>query len=332
MPNTITPIASPTHANTRAYLQNWVDTLAAVGWVRSDAAAQVDIATATTSAGYVGAMFFESTDALSLERPIYLRVAFSNQTHGTFLRCQPTSIGFGLSLDKVAGIMDSATALYLSMCGTSSSYPATSGAGFQSAIFASSSNDGSLRLCDQPEAFAYNVSENNRGVHPAAFVVMARTKDENGNPTADGILICAPDNAWNSTVRAMAMSLIKPSGVIYSKSRGLCPFMTERTATSVELAAVGQVASADGLPQLQHPWACTPRLYPFEDVAMLSSFSAAAVGDILTVQVGAAVRKYLFLGRTGTPPSTVGSWAGNTTDYLVSKDMLIEAGIAILWE
>ena len=81
---------------------------------------------------------------------------------------------------------------------------------------------------------------------------------------------------------------------------------------------------------MQHPWACTPRLYPFEDIGMFPSYQAAAIGDILNVQQGGGSRKYIFLGRTGPCPSTVG-YSG-TASVTSTADMYIEAGYAMLWE
>jgi len=176
-------------------------------------------------------------------------------------------------------------------------------------------------------------SQPDRGVHPAFFIAIARTKDADGNPTADGVVVCSPEASWANTVRPMTMTFLTPAAVFYATSRGLCPFLTEGTFGGTnQPPSAGQVASVGGLPQMQHPWACTPRLYPFEDVAYLSHFAAAAIGDTMDVQVGAATKKYLFLGRVGCAPSTVGAWGATAVTYESNADMWIDAGIAILWE
>lgn len=331
MSTIIRPISDPIYSYARAHLQHWVDVLAACGWVQSNSAGQVDIATAPIAAGSVGTLIFESTDALSAVLPIYIKVYFNNLAHGSYQRCFASSIGVSFELDKATGNLTGAVR-YFGQCQTSSSYPSGRTANWVPSIFASG-DGGSLRICEQPGAFAYMSSQSDRGVHPAFFIAIARTKDVDGNPTADGVLVCAPETSWSSTVRPMTMTFFTPEAVFYAPSRSLCPFLTEGSfAGSSSPPSAGQVASVGGLPQMQHPWACTPRLYPFEDVAYFSHFAAAAIGDTMDVQVGAATKKYLFLGRTGTPPSTVGAWGGTSINYDSNADMWIDAGIAILWE
>ena len=326
----IRPIPDPTWAYTKIYLQHWVDVLAAVGWRRVEFGNQIDIPTAPVTQGSLGAMIFESTDDLSADAPIYLRLSYQNYAHGSFSRCFLSYVEVGMRINMLSGSMENGVGF--NQLSSASTYPSARATGYQSTIYASGSG-GDLRICDQPEAFAFTPSEQNRGVHPAAFFALSRMKDRDGNPTPNGVVVCAPESSWVNTVRPMTISTVsKDAGPVIVKSRGLCPFMTERTRDATSRPAAGQVASVEGMQQLQHPWACTPRLYPFEDVAYMASYEAAAVGDILNVQVGAEVRKYMFLGRTGTPPSAVGSFGSTSMEYTENGDMWIPAGIAILWE
>lgn len=324
------PISAPGHVSTRSYLQNVIDVLAAVGWVReTEVTGQVDPAAAPTTSGFVGTLYFKSTDALSAELPIYLRISFYNYTHGSYNVCCP--INYGVGLGHNGSSLNAETAIYLPGIVTATSYPNIRGTGYMSTMFASG-DGGSLRLCDQPEAYAYSTSYPDRGVHAHGFVTIARIKDADGNPTAEGIVLVSGENSVGNSSQPMTMSTIKPSGIMVNRSRGLCPIITEHVGSSTTVSAPGQTASVDGVPQIQHPWACTPRLYPFEEIAFLPSHSVASTGDILKVQVGTAVKSYIFVGRVGFCPSTVGSTYGSSTSTIENRDMLLDAGIAMLWE
>lgn len=332
MATRISPVVGANYAYTRIYLQSVIDTLAAVGWVRSEAAGQMNVETAPLAGSALGWLTFESTDALSAEAKIYLRLGFSNGSRGTGVATMITAMQVGFQIDESGSLVEG-TFAWRSMLLPSASYPAATGAGYVQSTFASG-DGGSLRWCDQPERYAYSASLPNLGVHANSFFAIARTKDENGNPTTDGLVICSADGGIATSSMAMVMStLSRAAGPTLIGSRCLCPLLTESAPVgSSTFAQAGRVASVGGLPQLQHPWACTPRLYPFEDIAYLPSYSAASVGDVMNVQVGAELKKYLFVGRTGACPSVVGGYGRTARSFTENADMFLDAGIAILWE
>lgn len=332
MATRISPVQGTSYAYTRVYLQSVIDTLEAVGWVRSEAPNQIVVGEAPVAAGSLGSLTFESTDALSDEAKIYLRLGFINGNHGTSVATFLTSMQVGFQIQG-SGHLVAGTFIERGMLAGNTSTPSATGAGHVSSTFASG-DGGSLRWCDQPERYAMSPTQPNQGVHANSFFAIARTKDENGNPTTDGLVICANEFGIFNNVVSMTMStLSRETGPTVVASRCLCPLLTESAPNSSNtVAQAGRVASVGGLPQLQHPWACTPRLYPFEDVAYMPSYSAASVGDVMNVQVGAELKKYLFVGRTGACPSVVGGYGRTTRNYTENADLFVDAGIAILWE
>lgn len=303
-------------------IQAWHDAFIACGWVQTDDTGQISLGDAATktTVGTVGWRVYKSTDPLSGQLPIFIKVGFNNISHGAYSGCLLTYMLVGFATDGAGTV--AAPLSYIYGCTTSSTYPSATAPGALSSLLASG-DGGSFRAVDLPGYFAYSSADTSRGVHSAGTFVVARTKDVNGNPTAEGVVLVSPGQYFASTSVGMGTTTIKPVGVTVERAYRLCPVLLEAGSLP------GQVSTVDGQQQMQHPWACTPRLYPLEDLGFLTHYTSAAIGDILNIEQGAEVKKYIFIGRTGYCPAVPGSTAASTT---TTSDMYMEAGFAMLWE
>lgn len=309
-----------TYSNSGQNVRLWLDMMAACGWEQTDLSGQVTPENAPTSSGGAYWLMFRSTDALTEQLPIYLRVNFVNMQRGNYNGSWVQSIVVSFDVTSEGVMLNSSTIYQVT---GSTSYPAVVNSQGVASMFASG-DGGSLRVCDLPGYFAYSSSYQEQFVHAANFFGIARIKDEDGNPTAEGVVLIGPSMYMSTECRPLSVTTKKPAGEVVTRSRSLCPILLQSVDQPGQTAAVG------GMPQMQHPWACTPRLYPFEDIGMFPNHNAAAIGDVLNIQQGADARKYLFLGRTGAAPSTVGYSGQSRQD--VTADMYLEVGYAILWE
>lgn len=303
-------------------VQAWHDALTACGWAQTEDTGQVTIAEAEakTAVGQIGQRMYVSTDPLTAELPIYLKLGFSITTHGAFTGALVTYIQVGLATDGANTIMGSSSFIY--GMASAASYPQTTASGALASLLASG-DGGSLRVCDLPGYFAYTTSDPNRHVSSAGTFIIARTKDADGNPTAEGVVLASPVQYISNFYVHFGTTTIKPIGVTVERAHRLTPILLEAGDLP------GQVSTVDGQMQMQHPWACTPRLYPFEDLGFLTNYSSAAIGDILNIQQGSATKKYIFIGRTGYCPAVPGSTTYSATS---TASMYMEAGFAMLWE
>lgn len=269
---TFSPCRTDTDAGWRALIQEYEDQLAACGLVRTSDTGQIDPATAIRTANSIaGYSMWRFSDALQGTAPVFIKVEYGTTT----------SVGYPRAIYSVGtGTNGSGALVGLSITTGSvgGNYLANVAGNFDSYWTHSSGFFG----CIHKVLSAQSAST----VSPFSVVVQ-RTVDNSGLPTAEGVILIAGPSGSNRTAQCSVYRLTFTS-----------PVNAISYAGNLLSQIVGGISdSRVGLdPQVFLQWTALPKVRPLVGSATYINSEISQKTVFTTTLVGTAPRSYLAAG------------------------------------